>query len=150
MDAQQQRRAGKIRGVYAFLCRYGRAVEADLALRAGPQDQLTQLGKTLSWRRLDVLIDALARTPGTLLRAELAKDDWTLDQHLLALILDTLRLANWQRAGRKGAPRPQPVSPLARRGAKARAEHSGNAGGRSQEEIDALLHAMRTGALDGR
>lgn len=150
MDAQQQRRAGKILGVYAFVRRYGRAVEADLALRAGPQDQLTQLGRTLSWRRLDILIDALARTPGTLLRAELARDDWTLDQHLLALILDALRIANWQRGGRKGAPRPQPVSPLAKRETRARAERSGDAGGRGQEEIDALLHAMRTGALDGR
>lgn len=92
-----------------------------------------------------MLINALARTPGTLLRAELAKDDWTLDQHLLALVLDTLRLANWQRQGRKGARKPDPVSPLAK---PRSAERVGDTDGRDPDEVRAMLHAYRTGAFD--
>ncbi len=33
---------------------------------------------------------------------------WSLDAHLLALVIDTLRTANWQRGGGKGR-RPQPI-----------------------------------------
>lgn len=89
-----------------------------------------------------MLVDALARTPGTLLHAELAGDDWTLDQHLLAVLADRVGTGNWQRQGKAGAKRPEPISPLAKR---ARAERVGHAGGRSPEEVRALLERNRAG-----
>ena len=98
----------------------------------------------MTWRRLEVLIEALARTPGTLLHRALADDDWTLDQHLLALVHDQLAAANWQRAGKRTAPRPKPVSPLAKRSKPTRA----GAADRSPEEMTALLERYRTGAFD--
>ena len=94
-----------------------------------------------------MLIDGLARTPGTLLSRELTGDDWTLDQHLVALIADHLAVANWQRQGKQGAPRPKPLSPLAQQ--RRKAEQVGNTGGRTQQDIDGLLRAMRTGVVGG-
>lgn len=34
---------------------------------------------------------------------------WSLDQHMLADVIDILNAANWQRAQSKTAPRPKPV-----------------------------------------
>lgn len=34
---------------------------------------------------------------------------WTLEAHLLASVIDVLNIANWQRIGKKGAPRPKPI-----------------------------------------
>lgn len=135
---------GKIAGLVRLLREHGAAIEADLAFRAGPQDQLTQLGRGLQWRRLEALILGLAKTPGTLLHRELAGDDWTLDQHLLAVIADRLGAANWQRGGGKGA-RPKPISPLAQRATPTR---TGDAGGHGTEETLALLEGYRTGVFD--
>lgn len=99
----------------------------------------------MSWRRLAVLIQGLARTPGTLLHRKLAGDDWTLDQHLLALVVDRLSTANWQRQGKRGAARPKPVSPLAQDKA---GEKAGDTSGRDPDEVKRQLHAYRTGAFD--
>lgn len=84
-----------------------------------------------------MLIDGLARTPDTLLHRELSGDGWTLDQHLLALVHDQLALANWQRQGKKGATRPKPLSPLARK----TDESVGKADGLDQREVLAVLAA---------
>ena len=108
--------AGGIAGLVAFLREHGEAVEADLAFR---QIDLRHLGTArLSWRRLRILIEALVVTPGTLLNRRLSGDDWSLDQHLLAIVADRLAVANWQRSkdGQKGTRRPKPISPLAKRG----------------------------------
>lgn len=94
-----------------------------------------------------MLIDALARTPGTRLHVKLAGDEWTLTDHLLALVHDELAVANWQRQGKKGAKRPEPLSPLAKRHRSR--EQVGDAGGRTQQDIDGLLRAMRTGKPGG-
>lgn len=95
----------------------------------------------MSWRRLGVLVEALARTPGTRLHKELVGTDrgadWTLDQHLLAAIADQLALANWQRQGKKGATRPEPISPLAKRPTN----RSGNTTGQDPREVKAILAA---------
>ena len=66
-------------------------------------------------RTLGVYIDALLKTPGSLLRRELSKDDWSLTEHLLALLFDQLAIANWQRSkdGKHNRARPKPLSPLA-------------------------------------
>lgn len=88
-----------------------------------------------------MLIGALVRTPGTLLRKELIGDapgaDWTLEEHLLAAIVDQLAAANWQRGGGKGS-RPEPISPLAK---KAKPERIGNVEPANQDEIRAVLAA---------
>ena len=90
-----------------------------------------------------MLVEALARTPGTLLRRELADDDWTLDQHLLAVAIDQLALANWQRQGKPGARRPDPVSPFAK---KPEPQHVGKAA--DIDQTLAILNGYRTGAYD--
>lgn len=81
-----------------------------------------------------------------MLHRELVGDEpgagWTLDQHLLAVIFDALAAANWQRAAKKGAKRPDPVSPLAKP-RRADARRVGDAAGRSPEEVIALLNAHR-------
>lgn len=103
------------------------------------------MGRGLSWRRLGVLVEALATTPGTRLFAELSGSDWTREEQLLALIADVLAIANWQRQGRKGAPKPKPVSPQPKASAPARDPMAG----RTQQDIDGLLEAMRTNAFGG-
>jgi hypothetical protein len=35
--------------------------------------------------------------------------EWGVVEHLLATTVDALHAANWQRAGKKNAPRPKPV-----------------------------------------
>lgn len=92
-----------------------------------------------------MLVDALARTPGTLLHRKLADDDWTLDQHLLALVVDRLSQANWQRQGKKGSPRPKPISPLAK---QKTGQRVGDAGERTPEQTAMVLALYRTGAFD--
>lgn len=93
-----------------------------------------------------MLVEELARTPGTALHREMAGDDWTLDQHLLALVVDRLAWANWQRQGKKNAKKPDPISPLAKR---RRASKVGESGEHSDDEVLALLERYRTGVLDG-
>jgi hypothetical protein len=85
----------------------------------------------------------LTLTPGTLLHRRLSGDDWTLEQHLLALAVDRLAVANWQRSkdGQKGTRRPKPISPLARQGVKyGKTEHD-------PERVKNLLSAYRHGTF---
>lgn len=53
--------------------------------------------------------------PETLTSQAAGSDGWSRTDHLLAFIVDELRLANWQRTkdGAKGSNRPKPISPLA-------------------------------------
>lgn len=55
-----------------------------------------------------MLIDGLP-ADNALARAVDVSAAWTLDQHLLALAVDALRAANWQRGGDAKAPRPEPI-----------------------------------------
>jgi hypothetical protein len=98
---------------------------------------------------LRVLIEALAQTPGTLLQRRLAGDDWTLDQHLLAIAADRLAVANWQRSrsGQKGTNRPKPISPLARRG-QSRQNRTGYTD-QDPAAVKALLDRYRRGEVSG-
>lgn len=56
--------------------------------------------------------------------------------------MDKLAQANWQRAGRRGAKRPAPISPLAQDRKRAKAQRAGDTGGRSQQEVDDMLAQM--------
>lgn len=60
----------------------------------------------LSLRRLNVLITNLP--PGSALERA-SGDGWSVDRHLTAHVLDTLRQANWQRAGDPKAKCPDPI-----------------------------------------
>lgn len=59
---------------------------------------------------------ALLADPGTLTARAAGGDGYTLTEHLLMLVLDELRTANWQRSkhGQRGTNRPTRVSPLAK------------------------------------
>lgn len=67
------------------------------------------------------MVGAAARSlladPASQLARAAGGDGYTLVEHLLMLVLDELRVANWQRSkhGQKGTNRPQQVSPLARK-----------------------------------
>ena len=84
-------------------------------------------------------------TPGTLLNRRLSGDDWSLDQHLLAIVADRLAVANWQRSkdGQKGTRRPKPISPLAKRGGVRYGKTD-----RDPDEVKAYLARLREGQLD--
>lgn len=51
--------------------------------------------------------------PHTLTARASGGDGWSRTEHLLALIVDELRVANWQRTGKRTG-RPKRISPLAR------------------------------------
>jgi hypothetical protein len=61
-----------------------------------------------------------------------AGDGWTRVEHLLFMVVDELRVANWQRRGKRSN-RPKPISPLAKKGK--RYGHTD----RSPEEVAAYL-----------
>jgi len=67
-------------------------------------------------------------------------DDWTTETHLLAVVANALLVGNWQRQGRKGAPRPKLIEPP---GSKGDVERFG---GESlpPEQVDAILAARYT------
>ncbi len=81
-------------------------------------------------------MDALLHMEGTATRRAVTGDEWTLDQHLLAIIADRLGIIAWQRTkdGRKNRNRPKPLSPLA----KAQGTRYGKTD-RSDEEVKAYL-----------
>jgi hypothetical protein len=83
------------------------------------------------------LVDALLGTPGTCLYRAVGGDEWSLTDHLLALVHDQLAVANWQRSkdGSKGRNRPKPISPLLRNRGGTRIGKTD----RSPEEVKALL-----------
>lgn len=59
----------------------------------------------------------LLSDPESLLAQALGGDGWSRTDHLLALVVDELRVANWQRSkdGSKGRNRPTPISPLGKK-----------------------------------
>lgn len=96
-------------GVVELVEEHGDALEADL--QRFYQIELAGLfthPPTLSIRRLRVLVRHLPHDSAT--RRELEADDagWSLNEHLLALVVDAVRAGNWQRGGGKGA-KPKPI-----------------------------------------
>lgn len=61
------------------------------------------------------------------------------------MVADKLAVANWQRQGKRGAKRPDPISPLAKR---RDVERAGDAAGRDPDEVRAELERYRTGVHD--
>lgn len=60
----------------------------------------------LDWGDLRAVV--MHSPPGSPLRRDVG-DGWTVTDHLVALVADTLAVANWQRQGKRNAPRPKPL-----------------------------------------
>lgn len=84
------------------------ALQYDL-LRAGLS--LDDLGsEALTWYDLRVFVRHVQTSPDSALGLELRGHAvWSVEAQLLATIADSLAWANWQRAGKKNAPKPKPL-----------------------------------------
>ncbi|MER7833474.1 DUF5361 domain-containing protein [Streptomyces sp. NPDC095602] len=107
------------------------AVALDLTLRGADPDL-----PALPLGRVGALFEILRQDPTSTTARVLGGDGHTLAEHLQYLLLDELRIANWQRSkdGAKGRNRPKPTSPLAQ-GAGVRIGRTD----RSPAEVQALL-----------
>lgn len=61
----------------------------------------------LSWLDLLIFVRVVQKEPSSALATELHGPAWTIEAQLLAEAVDALNMANWQRAGRRHAPRPK-------------------------------------------
>jgi hypothetical protein len=62
----------------------------------------------LTWRRLGSLLERLPRDSQTVRELYGSKTEWSVADHLLAHVVDAVRIGNWQRSGDKKAKRPKP------------------------------------------
>ena len=91
----------------SLLDEYGDAIEADMQ-RVYGIDLLDVYRGSLSPRKLLVLIEHLP--PGSALWNETGGDSaWTVQEHLIANMLDAINLNNWLTAGDSKAKQPKPV-----------------------------------------
>lgn len=130
--------AGGIAGLHALLEKHGEAIEWDLSHYH--QRKLGELfTRTLTWRQLRSFLSHLPRE-SALARDLLADEaNWGLNEQLLALTIDTLRQANWQRGGGKGG-KPKPIP---RPGAQKGSETKHGRTDRSPDEVVAYLDRFR-------
>lgn len=63
----------------------------------------------LPWTDLIVTVRMIQREHASALATELHGVRWSIEAQLLADVVDLLAIANWQRGGKKHAPRPKPV-----------------------------------------
>jgi len=86
--------------------RFGEAIEYDLLTMCGWS--LDDLTVAFSWRDLWILVRRWQKTPGTATcDAVQGAEHWTVTDQLLATIYDVLQHANWQRLGKRSAPKPK-------------------------------------------
>ncbi|WAC65185.1 hypothetical protein OVA14_07230 [Agrococcus sp. SL85] len=96
---------GGILGLLDFVEQHEEAVEYDLLTRGF---RLREFGNERhDWRDLWVLVRRLQVEPGTALRHAVHGELWPVTDQLLANIVDALNHANWQRVGKKNAPKPK-------------------------------------------
>jgi hypothetical protein len=72
---------------------------------------LDELGSpSLTWRDLWVIVTWLPKD-SALRRSQFEVEEllWGLPEHLLAMVVDELRMGNWQRQGKAAAPKPKRV-----------------------------------------
>lgn len=65
--------------------------------------------EAFTWYDLAAFVKHVQTEPSSKLARELHGEVWTIEAQLLASIADTLASANWQRAGKRSAPRPKPI-----------------------------------------
>jgi len=66
--------------------------------------------EAFSWYDLLSMVTHLQRDPHSALSVELHGVHWSIEAQLTAVVADQLAIANWQRAGKKHAPRPKPIA----------------------------------------
>lgn len=87
------------------------------ARRAALAYDLVKIGRSLddlgtpalSWSDLIVIARLIQRDHSSELATEIHGPRWSIEAQLLADVVDVLAIANWQRAGKKHAPKPKPV-----------------------------------------
>lgn len=99
-------RAGGIFGLCELLDKHAEAIEADLLDRGW---RLADVGVRYSWRDLLVMVRAFQRDPETATSQSINGPHWKVRDQLLAIIADALNWGNWQRAGKRSAPKPKPI-----------------------------------------
>ena len=101
---------GGIRGLRQLIAEYPEAIEYDLITHGLSLDDLGS--ERLSWRDLKVIVTRMPPNRSAL-QQELGPQDaaWTLTNHLLAEVVDSLRLLLWAktRDGHKNRNRPKPI-----------------------------------------
>lgn len=99
-------RPGGIFSLCRLIERFGEAIEFDLLTTAGRS--LDELGESLSWRDLWVLVMRWQKTAGTATSEAIhGVVHWSTADQLNAMLVDLIAFGNWQRAGRKNAPKPK-------------------------------------------
>ena len=105
MAGSIEHRRGGIYALCRLIDRHGEAIEYDLLMAGWSLDDL---GEKLTWRDLWVLVQRWMSTPGfATCDAVQGAVHWPVVPQLLAELIDILNQANWQRAGRKSAPKPK-------------------------------------------
>ncbi|QOP66606.1 tail assembly chaperone [Microbacterium phage Lahqtemish] len=84
------------------------ALQYDLLMRGLTLDKLGT--EAFSWYDLAAVVKHLQAEPASSLAKELHGPVWSVEAQLLAIIADSLAMANWQRAGKKNAQKPKPIT----------------------------------------
>lgn len=63
----------------------------------------------LTWYDLLAFVRLVQAEPSSALAKELHGPAWSIEAQLMAMVADHLAFANWQRAGRKSAPKPKRI-----------------------------------------
>lgn len=92
-------------------------------------------------------MQALLHDPTSQTAREAGGDGYSLTEHLLFMIVDELRLANWlnSKDGQSNTNRPEPISPLA----PPRARLGVVPDGVSQEQVLTLLASLGPPSVEG-
>ncbi|MEX1078879.1 MAG: hypothetical protein WED09_07210 [Homoserinimonas sp.] len=86
---------------------HGEAIEYDLLAHGF---RLRDLGtESLTWRDLAVLVRRWERVPATAFSESVHGTSWSIGEQLLAMVVDALHMGNWQRMGKKSAPKPKRI-----------------------------------------
>jgi hypothetical protein len=101
------RQPGGIASLSRLLTEYGEALAYEVLTVGRSLDDLGT--PALSWRDLKVI--ARCAPPGGALHRAVDPDGagWTVGDYLTAALIDATNAANWQRAGDKSKPRPEPI-----------------------------------------
>lgn len=110
MARRQRPHSGGILGLRAELLTNPatrRALQYDLLALGYSLDYLGT--EAFSWYDLLAIVHHVQSQPSSALGKELHGPIWSIEAQLLALVADTLAVANWQRAGKKSAPKPKRI-----------------------------------------
>lgn len=83
------------------------ALQYDLLVRGLTLESLGTLA--LTWYDLLVFVKYVQTEPNSALARELHGPTWSIEAQLMAIVADTVAVANWQRAGKKSAPKPKRI-----------------------------------------